>query len=90
MSLIKEIFNTIEAGNETELDYSFNSEKDMDNIESMSQFVEEHGLEEYITEDLGTLVILEHPEYNFKVSVTSEGLGDFFSHGIYLAKSVED
>jgi len=87
MTTIQEIFSTIDTDPSTHLDYSFSSENDMDNIESMRDFLESHDLEEYVSEDLGTLVTLDHPEYDFKVAVTSEGLGDFFSHGIYVFKS---
>jgi hypothetical protein len=62
------------------IDYS--EGMDMDNIQSMQYFLEQVDIgEEYIVEDEGTLVILQHPSYDKKVAIHSGGLGDFFSHG---------
>ena len=84
MNLADEIFEYLEANRSGDLDYSYHSSNDMDNIESMHKFLENHDLTEYVDEDDGTLVYLKHPNYDFTVAVTSSGLGDFFSHGIYI------
>jgi hypothetical protein len=55
---------------------------DMDNIQSMQYFLELVDIHaDYIVEDEGTLVVLNHPSYDKKVAIHSGGLGDFFSHG---------
>jgi phage pi2 protein 07 len=54
---------------------------DMDNIDSLTYFLEQVDIHsDYVAEDHGTLVILEHPEYEKRVTIHSGGLGDFFSH----------
>ncbi len=85
METIDEIFETLSANKDDDLDYSYHSDNDMDNIESMNKFLEENSLGDYISEYDGTMVFLKHPDYNFEAVVTSSGLGDFFSHGIYVA-----
>jgi hypothetical protein len=53
----------------------------MDNNESLTYFLEQVDIHtNYVAEDHGTLVILEHPEYETRVAIHSGGLGDFFSH----------
>lgn len=71
--------------NGEDLDFSYESEDDLNNIEAMSRFIEENNLSDYIIEDYGTLVILKYEGYDsFLVAITSEGLGDFFNHGIFM------
>lgn len=84
MDLLNEMFEALAANKDEELDYSYHSDKDMDNIESMHKFLENYGLEDYVKMDDGTMVFLEHPDYDFEVVINSSGLGDFFSHGIYV------
>ena len=76
-----ELFDSV-ADDPSGAAYDFASEQDMDNIESMRHFIEENDLEDFVKEDDGTAVVLEHPEYGFYVGLDSYGLGDFFSHGI--------
>lgn len=53
----------------------------MDNIESMSFFLDLIGCEiDDIVEDMGTLVVLVNKNYDFKIVIESHGLGDFYSH----------
>lgn len=62
------------------IDYSDNME--MDNIQSMQYFLNYIEFpSEDILEDYGTQVILQHPDFDFKICIDSGGLGDFFSHG---------
>lgn len=82
MSMIDDIFEPFVQGNPSGSSYNFTSETDMDNIESMRHFIEENNLEDYVTEDDGTLVYLEHPDHEFYVALNSYGLGDFYTHGI--------
>lgn len=70
--------------------YDFTTEQDMDNIASMHHFIEENDLGDFVHEDDGTLVILEHPDYDFKVALESYGLGDFFTHGIGVSRLIEE
>lgn len=84
---IEDIFAEIAANKNAEYDFSFTSENDMDNIEAMRTFVYDNDLEDYILEDDGTHVFLHHDDYDFTVSIVSEGLGDFFSHGIYMIRT---
>lgn len=79
-SFADELFEEVKAGQDPE--YSFITESDHDNIESMRLFIEENDLEDYVIEDDGTLVYLEHPDYDFQVALNSYGLGDFYTHGI--------
>lgn len=72
------------------IEYSFTTEKDLNNIESMGYWIEENDLEELVTEDDGTLVFLLDPETKTKFSVESYGQGDFFSHGIFVKVHTED
>lgn len=86
---IASVFEMISIDEDASFDFSFHTEKDLDNIQAMYVFLEENGLEEYVSEDDGTLVFLEHEAYDFEVAVRSSGLGDFFSHGIYMVKADE-
>lgn len=76
-----ELFGTV-ADDPSGASYDFTTESDLDNIDSMRHFLEENDLEEFVKEDDGTAVVLEHPEYDFYVGLDSYGLGDFFTHGI--------
>lgn len=59
----------------------------MDNIQSMNFFLEYIECEpNLIVEDYGTQVILEHPDYDFKIVIDSGVLGDFYSHGFVVTK----
>lgn len=84
MSTINEIFTTLAADKTEELDFSFETEFDLNNSEAMSHFLADYDLEQHVHDDEGTTVILQHEEYDFPVVVVSEGLGDFFSHGIFV------
>lgn len=62
------------------IDYSPNME--MDNIQSMHYFIDCVGINDnFILEDYGTQLILQHPVFDYKVVIDSGGLGDFCSHG---------
>lgn len=71
------------------IQYSFKTEQDYDNIESMRFWLDENSLEEYVIEDEGTLVILQDPSTNAEYVVESYGEGDFFSHGISVVYRTE-
>ena len=88
--MAKEIFEQIEKDNDCELSWAFYTNYELDNIESMHEFIEENDLEAFVSDDDGTLVFLEHPDYEFEVALTSHGLGDFYSHGIYAQHSCKD
>lgn len=75
----KEIFENKEASYSI-IDYT--PGMDMDNIQSMKLFLDLVGVtEEELFFDSDTQVILQHPDYDFKLTIDSGGLGDFFSHG---------
>lgn len=60
------------------IDYSHS----MDNIESLQYFLDQVGVgSEYIDEHLDTMVVLMHPDFDYKLAIHSGGLGDFYSHG---------
>ena len=84
--MVKEIFELC-AQNSSGSEYGFTSEKDLNNIEAMQVWIEENGLEDFVVEDDGTLLFLEHPDYGFQVAVESYGLGDFFTHGISVNRA---
>jgi hypothetical protein len=69
--------NDIIAGEQQD---SFTSDDELDNIGSLQRYVEDHDLEEYITEDEGTRVMLSYR--NHTIALDSYGLGDFHTHGI--------
>lgn len=61
------------------IDYSI---QEMDNIESMSHFLECIGSsDDYIETNDGTQVVMIHPDFDHKLVINSGGLGDFYSHG---------
>lgn len=63
----------------------------MDNNESMSHFVDCVDIhDDYIEEDLGTQLTLKHPDYDKRIVIDAEGLGDFFSHGFDCSWHEED
>lgn len=63
----------------------------MDNNESMSHFLEvvDTGKVE-VTDNYGTQIVLQHPNYERKVVIDAGGLGDFFSHAFYCSWEEED
>lgn len=88
-TMADEIF-TIVRDDPAGASYDFTTEKDMDNIESMHHFIEENDLGDFVKEDDGTFVILEHPDYDFEVALDSYGLGDFFTHGIGASRLTDE
>lgn len=61
------------------IDYTI---QDMNNIESMTYFLECIGATvDNIETDDGTQVVLKHLDYKEKYVIDSGGLGDFYSHG---------
>lgn len=83
---IDEMFEAIKKNANEEFDFSFLSNDDLDNVEAMTQFLEESGLEDNVAEDDGTMVFLSHESYGFRIVVESFGLGDFYHHGITASK----
>lgn len=80
---LTDMFATAAATPElAEFDYSFETDYDLNNNEAMQEFLDDYDFGEYVAEDHGTMVYLTHPDYDFPLVVVSEGLGDFFSHGI--------
>lgn len=73
------------------MSYRFNTKTSYDNIESMRIFVERiYKLEvNNIFIDDGTMVVLEHPDYDYRVRLDSGGEGDFKSHIIETSIYVE-
>lgn len=64
-----------------------NYDYEMDNIQSMTHFIECIGATDYnIETDDGTQMILIHPNFDFKLQIDSGGLGDFYSHGFEVTK----
>jgi hypothetical protein len=54
---------------------------EMDNIQSMVFFVNLLDIpEENIIVDDGTMIIVEHPDFDFNLRIDAGGLGDFHSH----------
>lgn len=88
-TMAEEIFATIQ-NDPNGASYDFTTEQDMDNIASMHHFIEEHDLGDFVKEDDGTLVILEHDDYDFCVALDSYGLGDFFTHGIGASRLTDE
>lgn len=81
---VNEVFESFKNDKSNELYYSFKTEEDLNNIEAMRVFLEDHELENNVSEDDGTMVFLFHDDYDFKLIVESFGEGDFFSHGIVV------
>ena len=53
----------------------------MDNIESMEHFLEQVGVDnDNIETDDGNYIVLKHPDYDYKLEIQSEGMGDLNSH----------
>lgn len=77
-----ELFQLIEDHKEEGLQFSFETEEDLNNYEAMGLWIEANGLDEFVTSDEQSLVYLKHPDFEFEVAVNSYGEGDFFSHGI--------
>jgi hypothetical protein len=61
------------------IDYSI---QEMDNIDSMSHFLEciDASDDDIYTND-GTQMVMIHPDFDHKLVIDSGGLGDFYSHG---------
>lgn len=77
-SSVKEIFEQGENIYRI-IDYSIN---EMDNIQSMQYFLEYIGATtDNIEIDEGTQVVIIHPDFDYKLTIDSRGLGDFYSHG---------
>lgn len=75
---VREMFSNREASYKI-IDYKIN---DMDNIESLSFFIDMVGVEdEHIAVYDGTQAVLKHPDFDYMLVIDSGGLGDFFSHG---------
>lgn len=73
--------------------YDFDTSEDMDNVQSMNYFLctiqdvpEDYN---WIVLDDGTQVILQHPDFDYKVQLDSGGRGDFYSHRIEISKFKE-
>ncbi|MEE3956192.1 hypothetical protein [Peribacillus frigoritolerans] len=63
----------------------------MDNNESLTHFIECVVITtDYIQGDLGTKITLIHSEYDKRIVIDSEGLGDFYSHGFDCSWDEED
>jgi len=66
------------------MSYHFETKESYDNIESMEIFIskcsELEGRNIFIED--GTLIVLEHTDYDYKVRLDSGGDGDFFHHRI--------
>ncbi|MET3505478.1 hypothetical protein [Halalkalibacter oceani] len=79
-----ELFNDVER-NSGSMSYhiiDYTEGFDMDNIQSLSYFVECVGIhEDSVEEDHGTQIYIRHPAYAKRVVIDSSGLGDFYSHG---------
>lgn len=88
MSVIDEIFEQLQDKDQ-HLDYSFSSDEDLNNVESMRVFLADYDLENNVYGDDGTLVVLFHDDYDFHVVVESYGGGDFFSHVIVAYQSTD-
>lgn len=80
---VTELFDDVEKGagfaSYRIIDYT--EGKEMNNSESLAFFAEITGIPvEYVLEDEGTQLTLEHPDFKQKVVIDSGGLGDFHSH----------
>ncbi len=76
----EDIDELFENGEETYTIVDYNIES-MDNIQSMSFFLELLNIPDdniYLYD--GTMVILKHNNYDYKLRIDSGGLGDFYSH----------
>lgn len=73
------------------MSYHFKTKASYDNIGSMQIFIDSIlDLEnKHIDIAEGTLVVLKHPDYDYKVRLDSGGEGDFKSHRIDTSIYVE-
>jgi hypothetical protein len=79
-NLPEDIDELFSCGEETYslIDYDL---PEMDNIQSMNFFVNLLDIpEENIIVDDGTMIIVEHPDFDFNLRIDAGGLGDFHSH----------
>jgi hypothetical protein len=60
--------------------YYYYSEDSMDNYYSMDWFIKYLELQDYIFQNEGTQIQIQHPKYNFQLQIDAGGCGDFFSH----------
>jgi hypothetical protein len=58
----------------------FSTVDDLDNIESLHQYLDDHDLSDYVQDDDGTRAVLEYDGHI--IVLDSYGLGDFYSHRI--------
>ena len=67
-----------------EVEYTLNQsykEPGMDNVQSLRWFIDNVGIHsDNIAEDLGTQLVVSHPEFDYKLVIDSYGGGDFHSH----------
>lgn len=80
-----ELFKLMEDNRGSTLEFSFYTEEELDNYESMAHWLEANGLDEFVIEDEKSLVVLKHPNFEFEIEVQSYGEGDFHDHGISCA-----
>jgi len=66
--------------------YRYFSYESMDNFWSMDWFIKNFELQDFVYINDGTQIILEHPDYEFKLQVDAGGLGDFYSHSFNTQK----
>ena len=60
---------------------SYEPDMDMNNVASLTWFMETVGISEGdCVEVEDTQIIVEHPNYPYMLRIDSGGLGDFFSH----------
>lgn len=78
----EDLFHLMKENKDSVLQFSFHTEEDLDNYESMALWLESNGLDDFVIEDEQSLVVLEHPDFDFQIDVQSYGEGDFYSHGI--------
>jgi hypothetical protein len=59
---------------------SFHTDDDLDNIESLHRYLDDHDLGAYVEDDEGTRATLKYAGHS--IVLDSYGLGDFYSHAI--------
>lgn len=63
-----------------EATYEMYTTESLDNNNSMSLFIDELELHDFITENYGTQIKLRHSDFPFTMQIDAGGLGDFYSH----------
>lgn len=87
--ILQEVSYAYESHSEG-VEFSFNSDVELDNIESMREWLESNELSDYVAEDEGTLVYLTDSDSGLSFSVESYGLGDFYSHAIAVNVFIDE